>query len=155
MRLYRLAARPRLHIVLFRQRPDGFIRPDGLRAVTKTEGNILQKNIQHRHHLWIYIFKLKIMEVTAGVLYDGALAHYEVDIRGDRECYAQLSNYNGNPTHKPPHAIRLRKEGRHWVSSDADQHLSDDRAERESAGSLRLDAAHHRQGARAARVSGR
>ncbi|MGZ8538116.1 MAG: hypothetical protein ACXWV9_07620, partial [Flavisolibacter sp.] len=44
----------------------------------------------------------------------------------DRECYAQLSNYNGNPTQRPPHAIRLKKEGRHWVSADADQNLSDD-----------------------------
>lgn len=66
------------------------------------------------------------MEVTAAVLYDGALAHYEVLISGDRECYAQLSNYNGNPSHKPPHTIKLRKEGRHWVSTDADRNLSDD-----------------------------
>ena len=66
------------------------------------------------------------MEVTAAVLYDGALAHYEVDIRGERECYAQLSTYNGNPSHIPPRTIKLRKEGRHWVSADADQHLSDD-----------------------------
>lgn len=66
------------------------------------------------------------MEVTAAVLYDGALAHYEVRIQGERECFAQLSNYNGNPTHQPPHTINLRKEGRHWVSTDADLHLADD-----------------------------
>lgn len=66
------------------------------------------------------------MEVTAAVLYGGALAHYEVQINGDRECYAQLSNYSGGPDHHPPHSIKLRKEGRHWVSTDADQNLSDD-----------------------------
>jgi|KBSSwiStaDraftv2_1062776.scaffolds.fasta_scaffold5317430_1 hypothetical protein len=66
------------------------------------------------------------MEVTAAVLYDGALAHYEVRINGEKECYAQLSNYNGSPQHTPPHTIKLRKEGRHWVSTDADRNLSDD-----------------------------
>jgi len=66
------------------------------------------------------------MEVTAAVLYGGALAHYEVHISGDRECYAQLSNYYGNPEHRPPRIIKLRKEGRHWVSTDADKNLSDD-----------------------------
>ncbi|HVK97862.1 MAG TPA: hypothetical protein VM368_08595 [Flavisolibacter sp.] len=66
------------------------------------------------------------MEVTAAVLYGGSLAHYDVQLENSGECYARLSNYRGNPTQQPPKEIRLRKEGRHWVSSDVDDRLSDD-----------------------------
>ena len=66
------------------------------------------------------------MEVTAAVLYDGALAHYDVQVRGDRECIARLSSFSGNPSHTPPQQLRLRKEGRHWVSSDTEGSLPDD-----------------------------
>lgn len=71
-------------------------------------------------------YKVQIMEVTAAVLYGGALAHYDVRIRGERECLAQLANFNGNPAYTPPRTIKLRKEGRHWVSTDADNSLADD-----------------------------
>jgi hypothetical protein len=66
------------------------------------------------------------MEVTAAVLYDGKLAHYDVQVRGERECLARLSSFNGNPAHTPPRQLRLRKEGRHWVSSDSEGNLADD-----------------------------
>lgn len=66
------------------------------------------------------------MEVTAAVLYGGSLAHYDVRIENGRECHAQLSSYNGSPARRPPQAITLHKEGRHWVSSDVDHTLSDD-----------------------------
>jgi hypothetical protein len=66
------------------------------------------------------------MEVTAAVLFGGALAHYEVKIGNEGECYAQLSNYKGSPSHTPPTTISLRKEGRHWVSDVADRLLADE-----------------------------
>lgn len=66
------------------------------------------------------------MEVTAAVLYDGALAHYDVQVRGDRECFARLASYNGNPSNTPPRQLVLHKEGRHWVSSDTSSQLPDD-----------------------------
>lgn len=66
------------------------------------------------------------MEVTAAVLYGGALAHYDVRVENSKECYAQLSSYNGSPAHLPPRSIKLRKEGRHWVSSGVDNQLTDD-----------------------------
>ena len=66
------------------------------------------------------------MEITAAVLYGGSLAHYDVQVESGRECFAQLSSYNGNPGQKPPHTIKLRNEGRHWVSDDVDHSLSDD-----------------------------
>jgi hypothetical protein len=64
------------------------------------------------------------MEVTAAVLFGGALAHYDVRIEGSGECSARLSSYNGSQ--QPPQRITLKKEGRHWVSSDVDHNLSDD-----------------------------
>jgi hypothetical protein len=66
------------------------------------------------------------MEVTAAVLYNGSLAHYDVQLRGDRECVARLSSFNGNPSAKPPGELQLKKEGRHWVSSGTDGALADD-----------------------------
>lgn len=66
------------------------------------------------------------MEITAAVLYGGRLAQYDVQVQSGRECFAQLSSYNGNPEVQPPNTIKLRKEGRHWVSDIADNSLSDD-----------------------------
>lgn len=66
------------------------------------------------------------MEVTAAVLFGGHLAHYDVQVQNGRECFAQLSSYNGNPTQQPPSTIKLRKEGRHWVSNEGDNQLNDD-----------------------------
>ena len=66
------------------------------------------------------------MEVTAVVLYDGALAHYEVSIEGNGICKARLSRYNGSPEHTPARNITLHKEGRHWVSDNTNPVLSDD-----------------------------
>lgn len=66
------------------------------------------------------------MEITAAVLYGGSLAHYDVQLEGGRECFARLSSYNGNPLQQPPNTIKLRKEGRHWISDSADNNLSDD-----------------------------
>lgn len=66
------------------------------------------------------------MEVTAAVLYSGSLAHYDVRVESGNECYAQLSSYKGNTAQQPPQQIRLYKEGRHWVSSEGENQLSDD-----------------------------
>jgi hypothetical protein len=66
------------------------------------------------------------MEVTAAVLYNGSLAHYDVQVRGERECIARLSSFNGSPGNTPPSNLKLRKEGRHWVSSDNEGSLADD-----------------------------
>ena len=66
------------------------------------------------------------MEVTAAVLYGGSLAHYDVRVESGGECYAQLSSYKGSAANEPPQYIKLYKEGRHWVSSDGDNQLSDD-----------------------------
>ncbi|HEY0580406.1 MAG TPA: hypothetical protein VGC75_06835 [Candidatus Nitrosocosmicus sp.] len=66
------------------------------------------------------------MEVTAVVLHEGALAHYEVNVGKDGICTAQLSRYNGNPAHAPARQIILHKEGRHWVADTYNSSLSDD-----------------------------
>ena len=65
------------------------------------------------------------MEVTATVLHDGALAEYEVELRGGGVCTAHLARYKGNPDHTPPRTITLRKEGRRWTSDVADRDLSE------------------------------
>lgn len=66
------------------------------------------------------------MEVTAAVLHDGALAHYEVSIGRGGECMARLSQYKGSRQNMPPQMVNLHKEGRHWVGNISDQQLSDD-----------------------------
>ncbi|HZF66286.1 MAG TPA: hypothetical protein VEZ55_17475 [Chitinophagaceae bacterium] len=66
------------------------------------------------------------MEVTAAVLHEGALAHYEVEIGRDGTCLARLSDYNTRTGKTPPRQIVLRKEGRHWVGDGVDRDLSDD-----------------------------
>lgn len=66
------------------------------------------------------------MEMTAVVLYEGALAHFEVEVGRNGECTARLSRYNGKPGTAPTQTIKLHKEGRHWVSDDSNSALSDD-----------------------------
>jgi hypothetical protein len=66
------------------------------------------------------------MEVTAAVLYGGALAHYDVSIQDKGVCRARLSSYKGSPENLPPADLMIRKEGRHWVSDFADNDLSED-----------------------------
>ena len=66
------------------------------------------------------------MEVTAAVLYDGALAHYDVNIEREGVCVAQLASYKGHDGHQPPERLTIRKEGRHWVSNDGNRHLAQD-----------------------------
>lgn len=66
------------------------------------------------------------MEVTAAVLHDGKLAHYEVQIENNGVCTARLADYKGSPEHTPPDRITLTREGRNWVSNVADRTLVDD-----------------------------
>lgn len=66
------------------------------------------------------------MEVTAAVLYDGALAHYDVNIEREGVCVARLSSYKGTNGQRPPERLTLRKEGRHWVSNEGDRYLAED-----------------------------
>lgn len=66
------------------------------------------------------------MEMTAVVLYEGALAHFDVEVGRNGVCTARLSRYNGNPGNAPTQPITLHKEGRHWVSDNSDSALSDD-----------------------------
>lgn len=66
------------------------------------------------------------MEVTAAVLYSGALAHYDVSIENRGVCTARLTDYKGSPQQAPPSQLTLIKEGRQWVSNEADRDLSED-----------------------------
>ncbi len=66
------------------------------------------------------------MEVTAAVLYDGALAHYDVNIERAGVCVARLSSYKGNNGQQPPEYLTIRKEGRRWVSNEGDRNLAED-----------------------------
>ncbi len=66
------------------------------------------------------------MEVTAVVLHDGALAHYDVEIGRGGVCTAHLSSYRGDNNRQPPLRIVLRKEGRHWVGDISNDNLSQD-----------------------------
>jgi hypothetical protein len=66
------------------------------------------------------------MEMTAVILYEGALAHYDVEIGRDGICTARLTRYNGNQEHSPAKEIVLQKEGRHWVANNNNFTLSDD-----------------------------
>ncbi len=70
--------------------------------------------------------KRRNMEVTAVVLYDSALAHYDVEIGENGLCKAHLAQYKGSPDHTPPQHITLHKEGRHWVGDVNIASLSDD-----------------------------
>lgn len=66
------------------------------------------------------------MEVTAAVLYGGALAHYDVSIRDDGSFDARLTAFKGSAQNAPPQQLTLRKEGRRWVSNVNDKDLPED-----------------------------
>ena len=66
------------------------------------------------------------MEVTAAVLYEGKLAHYDVSINRDGTCDARLTAFKGAAQSAPPERLILKKEGRHWVSNVEDKTLSED-----------------------------
>lgn len=66
------------------------------------------------------------MEMTAVVLHEGALAHYDVAIGEGGLCYAWLQKYNGKPENAPPQKLTLHKERRHWVADDNYKDLSDE-----------------------------
>ncbi len=60
------------------------------------------------------------------MLYDSALAHYDVQIGNNGLCTANLSQYKGSPDNTPPQRITLHKEGRHWIGDTNVDSLSDD-----------------------------
>ncbi|HEX2607410.1 MAG TPA: hypothetical protein VHK91_08525 [Flavisolibacter sp.] len=66
------------------------------------------------------------MEMTAVVLHEGALAHYEVALGEDGQCFAYLQRYNGRNENAPPQRLTLHKEGRHWVADNQYRNLSDE-----------------------------
>lgn len=66
------------------------------------------------------------MEMTAVVLHEGALAHYDVTLGEDGNCYAYLQQYKGRSENAPPRKINLHKEGRHWVSNETHSNLPDE-----------------------------
>jgi hypothetical protein len=66
------------------------------------------------------------MEMTAVVLHQGALAHYDVEIGSDGKCYAHLQKYNGRMENAPPRDLTLHKERRRWVADERQDDLSDE-----------------------------
>jgi hypothetical protein len=66
------------------------------------------------------------MEMTAVVLHEGALAHYEVAIAEDGTCHAYLQKYNGRRENAPPQRLVLHKERRRWVADERFADLSDE-----------------------------
>lgn len=66
------------------------------------------------------------MEMTAVVLHEGALAHYDVAIGDDGMCYAYLQKYNGRSENAPPSRLTLHKERRRWVADEKYEDLSDE-----------------------------
>lgn len=67
-----------------------------------------------------------IMNVTAVVLHEGALAHYTVTEWGKERFVARLYAYRGDPASTPPNEVYLVKEGRHCTGSIADVALLDE-----------------------------
>ncbi len=66
-----------------------------------------------------------IMEVTAVVIYKGALAYYNVSKQREDAFNAHLIKYNGHQDYPPQH-ILLTKEGRHWTGNVSNKELLDD-----------------------------
>ncbi len=64
--------------------------------------------------------------MTAVVLHEGALAHYNVVINDDGRCVARLQKYNGRSETAPPRQLTLQKERRRWVADDRYKDLSDE-----------------------------
>lgn len=66
------------------------------------------------------------MEVTAVVLYKGALVHYTVTKQSDQEYVGRLLKYKGTPENEPPQVIHFQKDGRHCTGDTVEQDLMDD-----------------------------
>ena len=66
------------------------------------------------------------MDVTAVVLYHGALAYYTVSRQGDGTYVAHLLSYGGGQQSEPPKTIHLWNNGRHCNCSIENQELMDD-----------------------------
>ena len=79
-----------------------------------------------RHHLWFATAKACDMEMTAVVLHEGALAHYDVAIGENGQCYARLQRYNGRQENAPPQRLTLHKERKRWVADERFKDLSDE-----------------------------
>ena len=66
------------------------------------------------------------MDVTAVILYKGALARYTVSGQGSKGFSAHLLNYSGDPACCPPADVQLEKQGRHFVGTTRDEELMED-----------------------------
>ena len=66
------------------------------------------------------------MEITAVVLYQGALAYYTVSRQGDGTYVARLLSYCGAQGSEPPPTIHFWSDGRHCDGSIEDGELMDD-----------------------------
>jgi hypothetical protein len=65
------------------------------------------------------------MEVTAIVIYKGALAHYHVAMHEEGRHVARLLLYSGEEQNQPPPTVTFHKNGRHCEGS-VEQDLMDD-----------------------------
>lgn len=68
----------------------------------------------------------EVMQMTAVVLYRGALAHYTVTQRGENRFVANLYAYKGDPANSPPRQLSLEKRGRHCTGSVENEELLDE-----------------------------
>jgi hypothetical protein len=66
------------------------------------------------------------MDVTAVVLYQGALAYYTVSRQGDGTYVARLLSYGGAQQSEPPQTIHFWSDGRHCNGSIENEELMDD-----------------------------
>lgn len=66
------------------------------------------------------------MEKRITVLYEHALAQYDIQDDGDGYYIALLYCVNKIQEKKPPNKVRIKKEGRHWVEDGVLQDLFDD-----------------------------
>lgn len=66
------------------------------------------------------------MEVTAVILYKGALAHYTVEKSNGLFYSAHLIRYGGQACDKPPKHLHFIEEGRHCSGNSNNQDLMDD-----------------------------
>ncbi|MER3463553.1 MAG: hypothetical protein C4329_03160 [Chitinophagaceae bacterium] len=66
------------------------------------------------------------MDVTAVVLYQGALAYYTVSRQGDGKYVAHLLNYSKGQELEPPQTIHFWNNGRHCSGNIEDDNLMDE-----------------------------